>query len=330
MRRRIRPGAIALFAMAVCVMTSALAQAQWQGPGQRPGPGQRRGREAGLPPPVGTGRLRNAVQGKCLDVAGWAAQGNSNVLLWDCNDDPDQVWSFAGPELHNALTRTCLDAAGYDGNQGANVDIFRCEGLDDQRWTLVPRGQGTFELHNFKRGICLDVNGKAGARGDDVKLWACDGGLDQTWRWEPYTAPPPRYPPERRPGPPGPPPRRPGEWQDPPPPPPPAGPPPHEWRHDARPMNDDSFRALVDAVNHEGFAEGKLNVIQSASARNFFRTGQLKTLLDQLAFSATKLRALELGAPRLVDPDNAFMLYEAFTFSADKERAKEILRRNGY
>ena len=330
MRTRLRARTMVVMVLAGCAitMTSALAHAQerrWRG-----GPG-----ESSLPPPQGTGRLRNVAQGMCLDVAGWAAQGNSNVLLWDCNDDPDQVWSFAGRELRDAYTGTCLDVAGYDGAKGANVDIFRCESLDDQRWTLVPRGQGTFELHNFKRGLCLDVNGKAGARGDNVLLWACDGGVDQTWRWEPYSVAPPR-PPERRPGPPGPPPRRPSmppemevpqQQQPPPPPPPPRG---REWRREARPMNEESFRALIGAVNNEGFAEGKLNVIQEAAARNFFRTAQLRTLIDQLAFSATKLRALELGAPRLVDPENAFTLHEAFTFSADKEQAKQILRRNGY
>jgi hypothetical protein len=85
-------------------------------------------------------------------------------------------------------------------------------------------------------------------------------------------------------------------------------------------MSDESFRALVDAVNNEGFAEGKLNVIRSAAARNAFRAAQLRTIIDRLAFSATKLSALELGAPRLVDPENAFTLYEAFSFSADKSR----------
>ena len=70
-------------------------------------------------PPQGTGRLRNAAQGMCLDVAGWAAQGDSNVLLWECNDDPDHVWSFTpSGELRNTLNGTCLDAAGYDGPAG--------------------------------------------------------------------------------------------------------------------------------------------------------------------------------------------------------------------
>jgi hypothetical protein len=38
---------------------------------------------------------------------------------------------------------------------------------------------------------------------------------------------------------------------------------------------------------------------------------------------------LELCAPHIVDRENAFALFDSFTFSADKEQARAILRRNG-
>ena len=193
------------------------------------------------------------------------------------------------------LTGACLDVAGYDGAQGANVDVFRCERLDDQRWTLAPRGGAdTFELRNVKRGLCLDVKGKAGGRGDDVMLWACDGGQDQLWRWEPYVMAPqrPAYPPQRAPVPTPPgrrvPPSTPPELQVPPPPPPP----PRMRERRPRAMDDEPFRGLVAAVRGEHFAEGQLNVIRQAATRNFFTVGQVKSLIELLSFSATKLGAL--------------------------------------
>lgn len=268
-----------------------------------------------LPPPPGTGRLRNVAQGMCLDVAGWAAQGNQDVLLWECNGDPDQVWTFsADRELRDALTGACLDVAGYDGAQGANVGVFRCERLDDQRWTLVPRGNDTFELRSLKRGLCLDVKGKAGARGDDVMLWRCEGDADQLWRWEPFTMPAPRPtgPPQRSPAPP---------------PPPSPSQQPRERR--PRAMDEGAFGALAAAVKGEGFSEGQLGVVRQAATRNFFTVAQVKALIDLVSFSATKLGVLEAAAPRIVDPENAFAIHGAFTFSADKEQAREILRRNG-
>jgi hypothetical protein len=273
-----------------------------------------RGGGRGLPPPPGPGRLRNAAQGMCLDVAGWAAQGNSDVLLWECNDDPDHVWSFTrSGELRSTLNGTCLDAAGYDGQQGANVDVFRCESLDDQRWKLVPRGRGTFELRNAKQGLCLDVNGRAGARGDNVLLWACDGGADQLWSFEAYTPPP--APPPHRVRPADPPPPMP-ELEVPPPPRP-------------RAMAEGSFRALVGNVRNESFSDSQVSVVEQAAAHDYFRVGQVKSLIDLVAFSATKLRVLEVCARHIVDGENAFALYDAFTFTADKEQARHILRRAG-
>ena len=285
-----------------------------------------RGRSGGrgLPPPPGTGRLRNAAQGMCLDVAGWAAQGDANVLLWECNDDPDHVWSFTRTgELRNTLNGTCLDAAGYDGQQGANVDVYRCESMDDQRWKLVPRGHGTFELRNMKRGLCLDVNGRAGARGDNVLLWTCDGGADQLWSFEPYTARPVQAPP---PAPIVPPPHHVRPY-DPPSPTPELETPPSPPR--PRAMDEGPFRALIANVRNETFSDSQIAVVAQAATRNFFRIGQVKSLIDLVAFSATKLRVLELCAPHIVDGENAFGLFDSFSFSADKEQARHILRRNG-
>ena len=94
-------------------------------------------------------------------------------------------------------------------------------------------------------------------------------------------------------------------------------------------MDDDDFRRLVVAVRNEGYADNKLAVIESASAHNYFRVGQLKALLGELPFSATKLRALYLIAPRLIDRENSFAVYESFSYSADKEQAEQILRRSG-
>lgn len=286
----------------------------------------------GAPMPPGPGRLRNRAQGMCLDVDGWNGQGSGNVLLWDCNGDPDHAWSFTrSGELVNAVGGVCLDAAGYAGQAGANVGVYRCEHLNDQRWSVVPRGDGSFEIHNRKQNLCLDVNGQAGARGDNVLLWNCDGGADQRWTFEPWTASSPRYvgPPRHRP--PGDPPEQP--WMDPPPPhvmPPPPPPQSYPPAPAVRPIRDGELRALKSAIDNAGFSQDKLTVIEEAARSSYFLVGQAKEILGQLAFSADKLHALELLAPRLLDRKNTFQLYEAFSFSADKDQAREILRRNGY
>ena len=96
-----------------------------------------------------------------------------------------------------------------------------------------------------------------------------------------------------------------------------------------RAMEEGAFRALVGNVRNESFADSQLTVVEQAAGRNWFRVGQIKGLIDLVPFSATKLRVLELCAPHIVDGENAFALYDAFTFSADKEQARHILRRHG-
>lgn len=219
------------------------------------------------------------------------------------------MWSFTrGGELVDAVGGACLDVAGRDGRAGANVGVYGCERLEDQRWTLASRGDGSFELHNRQAGMCLDVKGHSGAKGDNVLLWNCDGGADQRWWWEPL----------RRP------------IQDPPPPvvnpatveqPPPGA---------LQPLSGDEMRWLRKSIADEGASRNKLMVLEQAARTHLFRVGQVKELLGLLPFSADKLRGLEMLAPRLVDGQNSFALYDAFAFSADKEKAREILKRSGY
>ncbi|HMF40608.1 MAG TPA: DUF4476 domain-containing protein [Polyangia bacterium] len=96
------------------------------------------------------------------------------------------------------------------------------------------------------------------------------------------------------------------------------------------PMEEGAFGALVGSVRGESFSQAQVTVIEQAAARNYFRVAQVKTLIDTVAFSATKLRVLELCAPHIVDGENVFTVFEAFAFSADQEQARQILRRNGF
>ncbi len=256
--------------------------------------------------PSGPGQLRNAAKGMCLDVAGWNAAGDGDVLLWECNGDPDQVWSFAHTgELVNA-TGTCLDVTGYDGAPGRNVGVFQCEGVADQRWSLVPVEGDRFMLHNRKQNICLDVVGKNGNKGDNVLLWSCDAGRDQTWYWEPASE---RRLVRRRP---------------------PGVPPEYVREQPADPgmgvLPPGEFDTLLRAVAAEGFSAGKLRVIESAAQERLFTVQQLKRFVQALSFSADKIRAVELVASRIVDRDKLFTLYDAFSFEADKETVRRILK----
>lgn len=90
--------------------------------------------------PTGAGLIRNGAKGNCLDVAGWNGAGDGNVLLWECNGDPDQLWTFSPTgEVINALGY-CLDVAAEDGAPGRNVDVHGCDRADDQKWAMARAG----------------------------------------------------------------------------------------------------------------------------------------------------------------------------------------------
>jgi Domain of unknown function (DUF4476) len=106
----------------------------------------------------------------------------------------------------------------------------------------------------------------------------------------------------------------------------PVSPPPP--RHPA--MEDAAFGALVASVRDKSFSDAQVTVIEHAATRNYFSVAQVQTLIDLVALSAARLRALELCAPRIVDAENVLTVVDAFAFSADKAQARQILRRNGF
>ena len=59
----------------------------------------------------------------------------------------------------------------------------------------------------------------------------------------------------------------------------------------------------------------------------YVAVSHIERVLPLFSFSQDKLRALEIMAPRIVDRQNAFKIYNLFTFSNDKEKARRILGR---
>lgn len=102
-------------------------------------------------------------------------------------------------------------------------------------------------------------------------------------------------------------------------------PPPPQVRPPGKAIDDGRFAAVLQAVQAESSAPGRLLVIGSAAKAEHFLVAQVRQLLDQLTYSKDKIRALELLAPRIADRNNIFMLFSAFSFEDDKARARTIL-----
>lgn len=91
------------------------------------------------------------------------------------------------------------------------------------------------------------------------------------------------------------------------------------------PMTRADFEDALVSLEKHGFASEKLEVLGDLAAHNWFLVEQARRLLESFTFGKDRLLALERLAPRIVDPQNHFRLYETFTFESDKTQARRIL-----
>jgi hypothetical protein len=155
---------------------------------------------AGAGPAAATvrpGFITNAYAGLCLDAesdgGGNPAQYGDQVQLWECNDEPQQTWSFSDnpnvgwEPIVNGYGRLCLDAetdnGGKPNQNGDKVQLYACTGSVQQQWRY---DTANHRLINRYAGLCLDAKTEsatvnAGWNGDKVQLWSCSGAFNQRW-----------------------------------------------------------------------------------------------------------------------------------------------------
>jgi hypothetical protein len=103
--------------------------------------------------------------------------------------------------------------------------------------------------------------------------------------------------------------------QPPPPPPPPV----------VYPITEDQLQQLSKAIGRESFGDGKLRVLEAAAAQQYFLVPQVLKLLQRFTFSSDRLTAMRVLWPRVLDRENAYQLYGAFTFSNEKDELRKII-----
>jgi len=92
-------------------------------------------------------------------------------------------------------------------------------------------------------------------------------------------------------------------------------------------MTAASFKAFVGAVSKESFDNSKIGVVSSAAQGNFFLASQVAAVMDQFTFGAGKIDAAATMWPRVLDPQNSFVLHDKLTFSSDKDRLRQRIGR---
>lgn len=92
-----------------------------------------------------------------------------------------------------------------------------------------------------------------------------------------------------------------------------------------QPIADGRLRRLTEALAREPFPREKLTVLREAAAHDNFLVGQTRALLEQFSFANDRLEAVRILWPRVLDRNNSFQLYEAFQFSSDKQKLRQII-----
>lgn len=93
-----------------------------------------------------------------------------------------------------------------------------------------------------------------------------------------------------------------------------------------QPISESGLVALIAAVEDATFGSDQVSVLQTAAARNHFTCAQVVRLLEPLSHSSDKVEAVTALRGAIVDPQNAHVLEQAFTFSSDKEEVRALFR----
>jgi len=92
-------------------------------------------------------------------------------------------------------------------------------------------------------------------------------------------------------------------------------------------MSEKDFSALRTGLEHERSNTVKLSLLRSAAASAYFTTAQAGSLIDRLGYREDKLAAIPILKDRILDRENAWQLYQHFTYREDKMKVQEMLER---
>jgi hypothetical protein len=90
-------------------------------------------------------------------------------------------------------------------------------------------------------------------------------------------------------------------------------------------MSDAEFAAFMAQLEDEHFSSGRLALIQMVARDNYFTSAQTRAVVSSLHFSSSRVESAVLMYPRVVDQDNFYQIFSAFTFQMPKEEVRRRL-----
>ena len=91
-------------------------------------------------------------------------------------------------------------------------------------------------------------------------------------------------------------------------------------------LDDASFAKLYNKVESATFDDNKFDLLEMASLGCCYSCEQTARVMRLFSFGDKQLKVLSMMAPRIVDPQNAIVIYNVLTFDSEKSKAGEIMR----
>jgi hypothetical protein len=112
----------------------------------------------------------------CLGTQGGKSDNGTAIIIWDCNRNPDQSWTYTYGQL-KGVGGKCISAEGGSVKNATAIIIWDCNRNPDQSWTYTSYGQ----LKGVG-GKCIDAPNSSVENGTPIILWKCNGNPNQSWR----------------------------------------------------------------------------------------------------------------------------------------------------
>ena len=91
-------------------------------------------------------------------------------------------------------------------------------------------------------------------------------------------------------------------------------------------LDDASFAKLYNKVKSATFDDNKFDLLEMASLGCHYSCEQTARVMRLFSFGDKQLKVLSMMASRIVDPQNAIVIYNVLTFDSEKSKAGEIMR----
>ena len=93
------------------------------------------------------------------------------------------------------------------------------------------------------------------------------------------------------------------------------------------PVDEEILANAIAHISNESFEEDKLRIVRELANSQYFLVAQVEKILPAFSFENTKVKIVEILAPRILDRQNGYRIYGSFTFSSNKAKVEKLLAR---